>query len=152
MCVQVVACILAHYFRKGRNSSHSMQRNSLQRIWCKESKGKYYSKIANLGTFWLKNPHFLDIFHRYLLFQKIYVSIKNISKKIKQNMKPNWTVITILIQDYKILKLLSVFISKIFFCNFFVFFAFFAKNPKVLSHLCKEWKCKEMSQYTPVIL
>ena len=33
-----VSIILGYNFRKGRNSSHCLQRNSLQRIWCKECK------------------------------------------------------------------------------------------------------------------
>ena len=69
--------------------------NSLQKIFlcilCKESKENFfYFKILMFVTFWLKNRNF-----------------KALSTEIKLNIKPNFTAFTILIEDYKILKLFS---------------------------------------------
>ena len=69
--------------------------NSLQKIFlcilCKESKENFFNfKILIFVTFWLKNRNF-----------------KALSTEIKLNIKPNFTAFTILIEDYKILKLFT---------------------------------------------
>ena len=60
-------------------------------ILCKESKENFFNfKILIFVTFWLKNCNF-----------------RALSTEIKLNIKPNFTAFTILIEDYKILKLFT---------------------------------------------
>ena len=60
-------------------------------------------------TFWLKNHHFRTFYTEIDFFPKYEIIKKNPSTQIKLNMKPNFTAFTILIEDYKILKLFSDF-------------------------------------------
>ena len=87
------------YFIEGR-SLVSYLRTTLWKFFAKKiffvfcakkaKKNFFYFKILIFVTFWLKNRNF-----------------RALSTEIKLNIKPNFTAFTILIEDYKILKLFS---------------------------------------------
>ena len=127
-----------------------------KKILCKEMAAKKAKKFFTLktlflGPFYLKITIFGTIFCWNLLFPKIYVTILKFLLKVPHNMKTYYTSFMILIQGYKIMKFWSgfevIFISKIFFCIFFVslqriqiFLCFIATNEK-----CKELQSIIMS-------
>ena len=102
---------------------------SAKKILCKEMAAKQAKKFFTLKTLflgptYLKITIFGTIFYWNLLFPKIYVTILKFLLKVPHNMKRYYTSFMILFQSYKIMKFWScfevTFISKIFFCIFFV--------------------------------